>query len=50
MNMKNLQTAKADVLVAYKQAKAAYLENMTAENWKKFCERKVDCMRLGVRI
>lgn len=47
---KDLQTRKSDTLKLYQLAKAEYLQNRTAENWRNFCDRKTDCMRLGVRI
>ena len=47
---KDLQTRKNDALKLYQLAKAQYLQDKTAENWRNFCDRKADCMRLGVRI
>ena len=47
---KNLQERKNDALKFYQLAKEEYLQNRTAENWLNFCDRKADCMRLGVRI
>ncbi len=47
---KNLQERKNDALKLYQLAKSEYLKNRTTENWRKFCDRKADCMRLGVRI
>lgn len=41
---------KEEALRNYKEAKKAYIENRTNENWIKFCEAKSNCMRLGVRI
>lgn len=41
---------KEEALKIYKEAKKAYLENMTNENWIKFCDAKTNCMKLGVRI
>ena len=49
-DMMNLQENKENALNAYKEAKKAYLENMTSENWKAFCNAKIVCMRLGVII
>lgn len=46
----NLQESKRNALEAYKIAKRAYLENRTNENWKAFCDAKIVCMKLGVRI
>lgn len=37
-------------LEIYKERKQAYLENMTKENWIAFCDAKMVCMRLGIRI
>lgn len=48
--MMNLQESKKNALQAYKEAKNNYLQNMTAENWREFCEAKMNCMRLGVII
>ena len=47
---KDLQARKADALKLYQSAKVEYLQHRTAENWRNFCDRKADCMRLGVRI
>ena len=43
-------TSKEQALKIYKEAKKKYLEDMSNENWVEFCNAKVDCMRLGVRI
>ena len=48
--MTDLIKSKENALKAYKEAKKAYLENMTRENWKAFCNSKIVCMRLGVII
>ena len=48
--MTDLIKSKENALKAYKEAKKAYLENMTSENWKAFCNAKIVCMRLGVII
>ena len=48
--MTDLIKRKENALKAYKEAKKAYLENMTSENWKAFCNAKIACMRLGVII
>ena len=45
-----MKTTKIEALNKYKEAKKAYLEDMTNENWIAFCEAKRTCMRLGVRI
>lgn len=48
--MTNLEINKATALENYKEAKKAYLENRTNENWISFCNAKRVCMLLGVRI
>lgn len=48
--MMNLQESKKNALQAYKEAKSSYLQNMTPENWKAFCDAKTKCRRLGVII
>ena len=48
--MKNIEQKKADAKQAYKEAKKAYLENMSNENWRAFCDAKRVCMSLGVII
>lgn len=55
--MENLQTRKKDAKVAYIKARNEWADTRTAENirgdfekWKILCERKADCMRLGVII
>lgn len=45
-----LKEQKENALKNYKEAKANYLENPTNENWLVFCDRKRNCMLLGVRI
>ena len=45
-----MRTEKETALNTYKEAKKAYLENRTNENWIAFCNAKTNCMRLGVRI
>lgn len=45
-----LATDKAKALEIYKEAKKAYFENRTNENWITFCNAKRNCMLLGVRI
>lgn len=45
-----LEQKKTEALKRYKKAKEIYLNNMSKENWIKFCDAKADCMRLGVRI
>lgn len=48
--MMNLQEEKKNALQAYKEAKNNYLQNMTPDNWRAFCDAKMNCMRLGVII
>lgn len=48
--MSTLEIKKEKALNIYKEAKKAYLEDMTNENWIAFCEAKRTCMLLGVRI
>ena len=48
--MKSIVTDKEIAKKKYIEAKNAYLKNMTDENWKSFCNAKVICMHLGVRI
>ena len=43
-------TEKENALQIYKEAKKAYLENRTNENWITFCNANTNCMRLGIRI
>lgn len=45
-----MKTTMENALENYKNAKKAYLENRTNENWIAFCNAKTLCMRLGVRI
>lgn len=45
-----LEVSKSEALKAYKEAKAEVLKNRNNETWKKFCDEKANCMRLGVRI
>ncbi len=54
---KNLQTRKADALELYKLAKSDFLATVTKENikgdfekWKIFCDKKVDCLKLGIQL
>ena len=53
----NLQTRKSDAKAAYIKARNEWADTRTAENikgdfekWKILCDRKDDCMRLGVII
>ncbi len=55
--MGNLQTKKDDAKSAYIKARNEWAETRTAENikgdpekWRALCDRKMDCMRLGVII
>ena len=45
-----LEEQKKIAYKEYRQAWDAYLYNMTEENWKKFCDCKITCRRLGVII
>ena len=54
---KNLQERKNDALKLYQLAKADFMATVSKDNikgdfekYKVFCDRKADCMRLGVRI
>lgn len=55
--MENLQEKKAKAKVAYIKARNEWANTRTAKNmkgdfekWKILCDRKIDCMRLGVII
>ena len=55
--MGNLQTKKDDAKSAYIKARNECVETRTAENikgdpekWRVLCDRKMDCMKLGVII
>lgn len=48
--MRNLTEQKQDALEQFKLAKQNYLENMTNENWIKYCDAARACKLLGVRI
>lgn len=55
--MGNLQTKKDDAKSAYIKARNEWVETRTAENikgdpekWRVLCDRKMDCMKLGVII
>ena len=48
--MKKIEQKKKDAKQTYKEAKKAYLENMSNENCKTFCDTKKACMILGVII
>ena len=47
---KMIKTDRAQAFESYKQAKVNYLNDPIKENWLKFCNMKVICMRLGIRI
>lgn len=53
----DLQTRKSDAKAAYIKARNEWADTRTAENikgdfdkWKILCDRKAECMRLGVII
>lgn len=53
----DLQTRKSDAKAAYIKARDEWADTRTAENikgdpekWRSLCDRKMDCMRLGVII
>lgn len=55
--MTDLQTKKTEALARYKEAKKEYMGTISKENikgdfekFKVFCDRKKECMQLGVRI
>lgn len=43
-------TNKEEAKRAYKEAKTAWLGDMSEANWRKFCEAKRVCRLLGIRI
>ena len=45
-----MKEKKEEALLAYKEAKRAYLMEKSEENWKAYCEAKRKCMLLGVII
>ena len=45
----SLNEQKARAMETYKAAKAKYMESMSKEDWKTFCDAKTVCMKLGVR-
>lgn len=47
---KDLNSRKMEAIEAYKEAKRAYKEDMSDENWIRFCNAKRACMLLGCRI
>lgn len=46
----NTMTNKEEAKRAYKEAKAAWQNNMDEANWRRFCEAKRVCRLLGIRI
>lgn len=44
------KTERETALKIYKEKKNEYLKNQTGENWIAFCDAKIVCMRLGIRI
>lgn len=45
-----LNESKAQARSEFLNAKAAYIDSPTSENWKAFCDAKRICMRLGVLV
>lgn len=45
-----LNEQKEKALESYKAAKKKYMEGMSREDWKTFCDAKMLCMKLGVKI
>lgn len=45
-----LNEQKANAKAAYIAAKKQYLQNMTKENWIKFCDAEILCAHLGVIV
>ena len=43
-------TNREEAKKAYKEAKAAWQNDMNDANWRRFCEAKRVCMLLGIRI
>jgi hypothetical protein len=43
-------TNKEEAKRAYKEAKAAWQNDMSEANWCRFCEAKRVCRLLGIRI
>ena len=46
----SLEQKKEIALENYKNARDVYMNNITKENWIKFCDAKRICMLLGVKI
>ena len=46
----NLNKQKEKALSEYKKARADYMANTSAENWKLFCDAKRCCRLLGCII
>ena len=45
-----MREIKNNALNKYREARKAYLENKTNDNWIKFCNAKRECMLLGIRL
>lgn len=45
-----MYTNREEALNNYKACKQQYLNDMSNENWIKFCDAKSVCMRLGIRL
>lgn len=45
-----MEQRKAEALNSYKEAREAYTNNATPENWRTFCDAKRLCRLLGVRV
>lgn len=48
--MMNLNEKKANALEAFKNAREAWMENQSNENWIAFCDAKLMCRRLGILV
>lgn len=48
--METLNQKKEAAWSEFKEARKAYLADMSEENWLRFCETKNNCMLLGVLI
>ena len=48
--MKTLEEKKEIARNEYKETRKAYFADMSKENWLRFCEAKINCIRLGVLI
>lgn len=45
-----LDLEKKEALEKYKEAKQAYMNDMSQKNWIAYCDKKKACMLLGVII